>query len=103
MNGDGFLDYGEFSRGFIGEMSELRKSLVRKVSLMGLPKTRNPEWNPESGIRNLPKVNFNECLGFFLYLFRFISFRFVSQISVCLWLKFLYWIPDFFFRIPFFF
>lgn len=32
MNGDGFLDYGEFSRGFIGEMSEFRKSLVRKVS-----------------------------------------------------------------------
>lgn len=31
VNGDGFLDYGEFSRGFIGEMSELRKSLVRKV------------------------------------------------------------------------
>lgn len=33
MNGDGFLDYGEFSRGFIGEMNEFRKSLVRKVSL----------------------------------------------------------------------
>lgn len=31
VNGDGFLDYGEFSRGFIGEMNELRKSLVRKV------------------------------------------------------------------------
>lgn len=31
VNGDGFLDYGEFSRGFIGEMSELRKLLVRKV------------------------------------------------------------------------
>ncbi|XP_068744753.1 calcyphosin-2-like isoform X1 [Montipora capricornis] len=31
VNADGFLDYGEFSRGFIGEMSELRKSLVRKV------------------------------------------------------------------------
>ena len=35
VNGDGFLDYGEFSRGFIGEMNELRKSLVRKVSLYG--------------------------------------------------------------------
>lgn len=34
-NGDGFLDYGEFSRGFIGEMNELRKSLVRKVSVYG--------------------------------------------------------------------
>lgn len=33
VNGDGFLDYGEFSRGFIGEMNELRKSLVRKVSV----------------------------------------------------------------------
>lgn len=32
MNRDGFLDYGEFSRGFIGEMNELRKSSVRKVS-----------------------------------------------------------------------
>lgn len=32
VNGDGFLDYGEFSRGFIGEMNELRKSSVRKVS-----------------------------------------------------------------------
>ena len=32
VNGDGFLDYGEFSRGFIGEMNESRKSLVRKVS-----------------------------------------------------------------------
>ncbi|XP_015764532.1 PREDICTED: calcyphosin-2-like [Acropora digitifera] len=31
VNGDGFLDYGEFSRGFIGEMNEFRKSLVRKV------------------------------------------------------------------------
>ncbi|KAL9985116.1 hypothetical protein ACROYT_G007483 [Oculina patagonica] len=31
VNGDGFLDYGEFSRGFIGEMNELRKSSVRKV------------------------------------------------------------------------
>lgn len=35
VNGDGFLDYGEFSRGFIGEMNELRKSLVRKVSVYG--------------------------------------------------------------------
>ena len=35
VNGDGFLDYGEFSRGFIGEMNELRKSLGRKVSLYG--------------------------------------------------------------------
>ena len=33
VNGDGFLDYGEFSRGFIGEMNELRKSLVRKVTV----------------------------------------------------------------------
>lgn len=32
VNRDGFLDYGEFSRGFIGEMNELRKSSVRKVS-----------------------------------------------------------------------
>lgn len=32
VNQDGFLDYGEFSRGFIGEMNELRKSSVRKVS-----------------------------------------------------------------------
>ncbi|RMX56794.1 hypothetical protein pdam_00009950 [Pocillopora damicornis] len=31
VNQDGFLDYGEFSRGFIGEMNELRKSSVRKV------------------------------------------------------------------------
>jgi len=31
VNRDGFLDYGEFSRGFIGEMNELRKSSVRKV------------------------------------------------------------------------
>lgn len=31
VNGDGALDYGEFSRGFIGEMNESRKSLVRKV------------------------------------------------------------------------
>lgn len=31
INQDGFLDYGEFSRGFIGEMNELRKSSVRKV------------------------------------------------------------------------
>ena len=35
VNGDGFLDYGEFSRGFIGEMNELRKSSVRKVSVYG--------------------------------------------------------------------
>ena len=35
VNGDGFLDYGEFSRGFIGEMNELRKSLVRKVTVYG--------------------------------------------------------------------
>ena len=34
VNGDGSLDYGEFSRGFIGEMNELRKSLVRKVSVI---------------------------------------------------------------------
>lgn len=33
VNGDGFLDYGEFSRGFIGEMSELRKLFVRKASV----------------------------------------------------------------------
>ena len=27
----GYLDYGEFVRGFIGEMAENRKDLVRKV------------------------------------------------------------------------
>ncbi|XP_077998416.1 calcyphosin-2-like [Glandiceps talaboti] len=31
QNGDGCIDYGEFVRGFIGEMTEWRKSLVRKV------------------------------------------------------------------------
>ena len=38
------------------------------------------------------KVSFNECLGFF-------HFHFVSQISVRLWLKFLYHIPDSRFRV----
>lgn len=28
----GYLDYGEFKRGFIGEMSEPRKELVIKVN-----------------------------------------------------------------------
>ncbi|EDO37727.1 predicted protein, partial [Nematostella vectensis] len=31
VNGDGALDYGEFVRGFIGEMNETRKAYVRKV------------------------------------------------------------------------
>jgi hypothetical protein len=31
VNGDGALDYGEFVRGFIGEMNESRKAYVRKV------------------------------------------------------------------------
>ncbi|XP_074640021.1 calcyphosin-2-like isoform X2 [Tubulanus polymorphus] len=31
LNGDGFLDYGEFMRGVIGEMNEYRKSFVRKA------------------------------------------------------------------------
>ena len=44
-----------------------------------------------------PKVNFNECLGIFL---SFVLFRFVSQTTVRLWLKFLYRIPDFLFPIP---
>ena len=30
-DGDGKLDYSEFLRGVIGEMSEYRKALVRKV------------------------------------------------------------------------
>ena len=32
VDGSGYLDYGEFIRGVIGEMSESRKALVRKVS-----------------------------------------------------------------------
>ena len=42
-NGDGVLDYGEFSRGFFGEMSERRKACVRKVqyrSRVTLPRAR---------------------------------------------------------------
>ena len=33
VNRDGALDYGEFVRGFIGEMNESRKAYVRKVFL----------------------------------------------------------------------
>ena len=35
-DGDGKLDYGEFVRGFLGEMNEGRKSVVRKVNLIKL-------------------------------------------------------------------
>ena len=33
VDGSGYLDYGEFMRGVIGEMSESRKALVRKVKI----------------------------------------------------------------------
>lgn len=36
-NGDGVLDYGEFTRSFIGSMSEFRKHFVRKVKLQFSP------------------------------------------------------------------
>ena len=41
QNGDGVLDYGEFTRSFIGTMSEFRKYFVRKV-LLKIPLRNQP-------------------------------------------------------------
>ena len=41
QNGDGVLDYGEFTRSFIGTMSEFRKHFVRKV-LLKIPLPNQP-------------------------------------------------------------